>query len=284
MVSYGWNCYFARTNANYKEMITNYLGYEDFIKEIESNKQDTNEIPKYIYRSSNTEIKDFHPFFHEVFNRIIKHNKEYKFFYFNDNDQEKFIDRYYGKKYLKLYNTLIPTAFKSDFFRYMLLYKVGGCWGDFMQEPVVSYDEIIDGCDEVFVQDAIKYEESLWNAFMICKPENQIMKEAMDLCVKNIKTKYKGKNPLHVTGPAVLGFAFRKARNIKYGEKLKLGKNGKTKILHMPYDNVRAVYDPTYDKLVVVSKHNIVHDYLYTNKGNVHYHDLWNRNLIYKNK
>jgi mannosyltransferase OCH1-like enzyme len=283
LVSYWWNCYFARTNANYKKMTMNYLGYEDFIKEIESNKPDTNEIPKYIYRSSNMEVKDFHPFFHEVFNRIIKHNKEYKFFYFNDSDQEKFILRYYGKKHLKYYNTLIPTAFKSDFFRYMLLYKVGGCWGDFMQEPLVPYDEIIDGCDEVFVKDASKYPDCFWNAIMICKPENKVMEKAMEICIKNIKEKYKGKNPLHVTGPAVLNSAYRIVNGITMSEKLKLGTVGNTKLLHLPYESVRAVYDPTYDKCVFISKHNIVHDYLYKKKGNTHYHDLWTKNLIYKN-
>ena len=51
-----------------------------------------------------------------------EHKLNVKIIYFNDQDCINFMNRI-GGKYFRAYNSLIPTAYKADLWRYCVLYK-----------------------------------------------------------------------------------------------------------------------------------------------------------------
>src|SRR4051794_25061570 len=87
------------------------------------------EIPKVIfvaYEDSLNKISDIH---REAFNKIARDNGEYVVVYFSANESEQFVKRFYPM-YLKLYQSLRPSAYRSDMLRYFLLYRYGGIFGE----------------------------------------------------------------------------------------------------------------------------------------------------------
>ena len=168
---------------------------------------------------------------------------------FHDEACSEFIAREYPPDVLMAYDSLIPTAFKADLWRYCVLYKYGGvyldaklCW----QEEGASGGTItlrsivnrffgsgrgsggLRAGGDVFVleRDGV----GLWplgrfgvhNAFMIVKPKNPILLECIYRIVSAAKNKLYARGgldddfscgwmtrPLFVTGPGLLGDVWR---------------------------------------------------------------------------
>ncbi len=134
---------------------------------------------------------------------------------FSDFEMKQFILSHYDDNVCNAYDNLIPSAFKSDFFRYLYLYKYGGLYLDIPLCPIIN----------VFDYISVKYPNKnvsffsaidnghptyLWNAFMYAVPNHPIMKT----CIDNILS-YQHMNPkpvkpcLEYTGPGLLGKAFQ---------------------------------------------------------------------------
>jgi hypothetical protein len=167
---------------------------------------------------------------------------------FNDAECREFIAHEYPPDVLRAYDRLIPTAFKSDLWRYCVLYKYGGVyldvkleWGfrppmteggveaeitlrSIVQRWLSGSKSCVD-CLLVLERDGV----GLWptghfgihNAFIITKPKNPLLLD----CIFNIVSSSKngglgdiGSNfchdgwmtrPLFVTGPGLLGNVWR---------------------------------------------------------------------------
>ena len=142
--------------------MSNILTYSKFIKKYEKVDIFSDEIPKIIFRTGKWSLKDVPNVVMNIYNRLIETNPNYDFVYFDDSDCIKFIEDFYPE-YLPHYKKLIPTAYKADLFRYLLLYKYGGCYGDMTQEIYVPYDEICVDFDRVFCRDSLS--DKLVSAF-----------------------------------------------------------------------------------------------------------------------
>ena len=108
-------------------MLGNYKDFKFFIKSFENE----GGIPKIIYRTAPFNFDKIPKPILELYEKDLNNNPEYNMFYFDDFDCQCFIEENYGIEYLHLYKQLIPTAFKADLFRYLILYKHGGIWMDF---------------------------------------------------------------------------------------------------------------------------------------------------------
>jgi mannosyltransferase OCH1-like enzyme len=134
---------------------------------------------------------------------------------FSDFEMKQFILSHYDDNVYNVYDNIIPSAFKSDFFRYLYLYKYGGLYLDIPLYPVIN----------VFDYISVKYPNKnvsffsaidnghptyIWNAFMYAVPNHPIMKT----CIDHILS-YQHMNPkpvkscLEYTGPGLLGKAFQ---------------------------------------------------------------------------
>jgi mannosyltransferase OCH1-like enzyme len=250
-------------------------------KDIKGRKWTESGIPKWIFRTGGLEYEDLSFEITTLYSHILNNNPEYELFYFSDKDCVKFILEEYGQEYLNYYNTLIPTAYKADLFRYCLLNKYGGCYGDFTLLPLISYNEIIQGVDRVFVRDdGSGVKGSLWNALMCTKAADPILSKSIEISINHIKIKYFGNNPLDVTGPTVLGEAFRQVGyNPTHQFDISLGDNGGSRIY---VHDINLYVRDVNDRNIIIKKIIDIHNSNLYGEKNVHYDTAWYNGEIYR--
>lgn len=129
-------------------------------------------------------------------------NPKFKHYLFDDNDCQEFIKNNFDKDVLEAYNSLVPGAYKADLWRYCVLYKNGGIYLDIKFNCVNNFRLIELTEAEHFVKD--RWNCGIYNAFISCKPGNELMRYAIYNIVENVKNNFYGESCLHPTGPALL--------------------------------------------------------------------------------
>jgi mannosyltransferase OCH1-like enzyme len=223
----------------------------------------------------------------ENINNLFEINKKklnlQKIIYYNDNECNSFM-KDFGEKYYKAYDMLIPNAFKADLWRYCVLYKNGGIYGDLTQYFLINYDVNKENVDMVFVKDGLKYDIQI--SFMATKKNNNFFKYLIDNITNNILNKNKGDGVFDITGPRACGRYFLKFFSI---DEIPLGIN-KLKGLDNIFYKIRidmmqnplSFIDIYTKKKMVVTKID-EHDKLITSNGNKpKYHSLYKNNQIFK--
>lgn len=94
-------------------------------KEDEENAQ---KIPRVIFQTNATNEIGEGLFL--ALENVKKFNPEYTHLYFNDNECSKFIEENFDKRTFRAYSSIVPGAYRSDFFRACYLYKNGGVYMD----------------------------------------------------------------------------------------------------------------------------------------------------------
>lgn len=204
-------------------------------------------------------------------------NPEYEHIYFNDEDCKNFIKENFSEQVYSAFSTLVPGAYRSDFFRTCYLIKYGGVYLDTgfislrpLRELIEDDDVFIcpedngrshipqnEGCRSLEKNPAKYY---LHNAMIASIPNHPIMQRCLKLIIQNIETKNYSYDPLSITGPGVLGNAFHQVMGF-----FKIGKysyeRGSVKILRSMFDvNMGcAVISPEIDHTLVKN-----HPYFYT--------------------
>jgi mannosyltransferase OCH1-like enzyme len=160
-----------------------------------------NGVPLVIYESWNT---------HELpkgmcdnILQLLKTNPEFDYYLYSDEECAAFIADNYDKDVLMAFQLLKPGAYKSDLWRYCILYKLGGLYLDVKYYSTVPLINLIDENPTVFVRDLDK--KCIYNAFMISPPKNEIFKLCIDDIVKSCKERLYKRSPLDITGPCLLG-------------------------------------------------------------------------------
>jgi mannosyltransferase OCH1-like enzyme len=106
------------------------------------------------------------------------------------------------------FNTLKPGAYKSDLWRYCILYKKGGVYLDIKYYSLVPLVNIIEKNPLIFVRDipgACLGHNGIYNAFMVSAPNNNIFKLCIEDIVNSCKNRLYKRNMLDLTGPCLLG-------------------------------------------------------------------------------
>ena len=268
------------------------IDYKQFLStyKLEKNK-DT--IPEIIFRTGKWKIEDLPDDVLKVFNYTMSINPGYQFVYFDDYDCFNFIESFYPE-YVKYYKAIIPTAYRADLFRYLLLKKYGGCYGDVTQKLYVPYDELCKGVERVFCRDTITNPDGLYNALMCTGPSDKVIDEVLEICKKNIDEKNYTDCTLGITGPGALGLAFR---NVFGLSKIDLKINNKSLILDFRrlsyiFDNKLSKYDMIFedsiDSPIGEPKLHNHYSLLYNsdnfgihNPVSTHYHDMWHKRSVF---
>lgn len=244
-------------------------------------------IPKIIFRTYKNNIYKISEEIYKIYLEDININKDYKLFYFDDQDCQDFIDSLGNERLLKAYNKLIPSAFKADLFRYAILYMYGGIYIDYAHRPLLKYDNIIEGKKEIFVRDIIDdngKQLGIYNAFMCSVSHNIIFNKALDIAIKIIENNQYGINALDVTGCQVLGRAYNILNNkpelsvINCNEKISLKNHNNKYILD---NNDREII-----KLRDIDNYYVkAYSENFDSEGfrpKTHYHNMWKFRDIYK--
>ena len=120
---------------------------------------------------------------------------------------------------------------------------------------------------EFFVLDANG--SSIYNALMVCKPDNQILLKAINQIVKNVKTKYYGGNCLEPTGPRLLEKFFDANEKQKIELKHSFFQHFSNRFIH-------------YKNYIILKSYNGYLNEHQKHKKIAHYGVLWKKRQIYK--
>jgi autotransporter strand-loop-strand O-heptosyltransferase len=170
------------------------------------------QIPRIIHQTFKN--KDLPPEIQESVDNLKKMNPTFEYRFYDDQGCEDFIRDSYPEvinDYLSI-NPIYGAA-RADFFRYLLMYKVGGVYLDIKSSTRVPLEEIIQPTDEYLLThwegkdwaEELGYVHGeLQNWQIICRPEHPFLKEVIKLVRSNLKN-YKGElgkeAVLRLTGP-----------------------------------------------------------------------------------
>lgn len=146
-------------------------------------------------------------------NTILNNNREYDYYYFTSKDRDEFIKTNFGDEIFDIYDSLIPGAFRADFFRTAFLYLKGGVYIDSSMVSVTPLREVISHHDELITADddnatVSRGHPHLYNAFIAVTPKHPIMERYLNKSIENIRNRDYSKTDLGITGPRTFGEAF----------------------------------------------------------------------------
>jgi mannosyltransferase OCH1-like enzyme len=264
-------------------MLKNYSEFKEFIKYYE----DDGSIPKIIYRTSPFKFDEIPQVILESYKKDLELSPEFSMFYFEDFDCQSFIEENYGIEYLSLYNKLIPTAFKADLFRYLLLYKYGGVWMDFSMSLNVPLNSIISNFKQIYVRDRIHLlhgnlmnKVAIYQGFLCTIKGSEVLRITIERCLKNIKDRNLTSSCLGVTGTILLGMVYRELGidGTKNTESTKIGYINKEIYMYAyEYEHENVILDNSTH--IIKIKHPDHYSLIYKNRD--HYGELWNQQKVF---
>jgi mannosyltransferase OCH1-like enzyme len=222
-------------------------------------------IPANIFQTWHT--KKLPPKMYQAIKYIKTNNPGFKHFLFDDNDCREFIKNNFDISVLNAYDRLIPGAYKADLWRYCILYKLGGIYMDIKYIPVNNFKLINLLEQEHWVLD--NGGGGIYNALMVCKPNNEILLKSINQIVENVRNRFYGNGFLQPTGPGLLAKYFTEEDKQNFA------------IKHI----LKGTND--FDKYILLNNYDILRCYpgyvsereVYSSKK--HYAVLWKERNIY---
>lgn len=150
---------------------------------------------------------------------IIEMNPEYNHFYFDLENSRNYIEENIGERALKCFDSLIPGAYKADFFRYSILFVEGGIYLDSGSVAITPLSKLIKETDK-FIAPIDNGGDNINNNFICSSPKHPILGKALELMMDRIEKREYGNCDLYITGPLLFKDAFLAVVNqpIKAGD------------------------------------------------------------------
>jgi mannosyltransferase OCH1-like enzyme len=168
------------------------------------NKEYKPTIPLNLYTCWHT--KELPPLMKQNYEQLKIDNPEFNHFLYDEDDCRDFIKNNFDESVLNAYNSLIPSSYKSDLWRFCILYVNGGVYLDIKYKCVNGFKFISLTEKEHFVRD--RPEDCVYTALIVTLPKNEILLKCINQIVENVKNRYYGINSLYPTGPGLLGSFF----------------------------------------------------------------------------
>ncbi|MGE8536557.1 glycosyl transferase [Chryseobacterium sp. D764] len=165
-------------------------------------------VPKQIFQTFKTKKLPLITRYH-IWNMKRK-NPEYRYFFYDDQDIEKFITEEFPPEYIENYRKLAIGASKADFFRYAVLYKKGGIYLDIDSGIIKPFKQLIQEDDEAVI--SVERHENLYVQWaLIFNKNHPFLKRTLELMIDNIKN-HRFPHDVHATtGPTVFSKAIRES-------------------------------------------------------------------------
>jgi mannosyltransferase OCH1-like enzyme len=225
-------------------------------------------IPKQIYQTF-FKRTGLHPKIEDNIASLVVKNPGWTHNFYTDDDCVEFIKQHYGQEMLDTYNLINPSygAARSDLFRYLLIYAVGGVYLDIKSSVIMPLDKLTANSEYIlshwadvpkgmFDGDAPENGEfQQWH--VIAAPKHPFLEAVIERVVRNIhdpaNRELSGKmGVIRLTGPVPYTLAI-------------------LPILHKhPYTRYRTDNDAGLVYTIMPGGHT-GHFFLYNNKDNVHY-------------
>lgn len=184
-------------------------------------------IPKKIYTTWHTEKLPAN--MKKNLEKLKSDNVNFEVFFYNSDQSLEFIKNHFDSSVVNAYLTLVPESYRSDLWRYCVLYVYGGVYVDIKFRCInnFTFEKFIKFRNDVWVKDMSS--NDVYTGVLCCYPKNPKFKKCIDKIVFNVNTNFYGNNCLSPTGPNLLGSFF--TRDELAGMKYKLEKNAKGKIV-----------------------------------------------------
>ena len=132
-------------------------------------------IPKKIYMTYKSKSK----IPQKVFDNLEKYAKNIPYEIFDDNDIEKFLQKYYNDNIINKFHKL-KGPHKADLFRYCLLYIHGGIYLDVKTELIKNVEDIIDFNKKGIFYTVLGYDfnkniKQIYQGIILTPPRNKII-------------------------------------------------------------------------------------------------------------
>lgn len=134
-------------------------------------------------------------------------NPEFEYILYTDAMCRDFIKDNFDSSVLEAYDSFVPDAYKSDLWRYCMLYTYGGIYLDIKFKPMNGFKFLTLLNNEYYVKDRPEHFHhgfGVYSGLLICRPKNDVIFQCIQKVVKNAKDRVYGYNPLYPTGPGVV--------------------------------------------------------------------------------
>jgi len=163
-------------------------------------------IPLHIYQVWH-DFKELPSSVKESIHLVKTQNPEFEHHLYDEAMCRAYIQEHFPKKVLRAYDTIVPHAYKADLWRYCILYKKGGIYLDSKYYGIEGFKLIQLTGKEYFCKGVSNTFFSIYNAILICKPGNPVLKKAIDKVVEQVEMRYYGAVPWCI-GPLMLRSMF----------------------------------------------------------------------------
>jgi len=250
-----------------QEKNQNYMNYKKLNKPFEFKETYNSVIPLNLYTCWHT--KELPTLLKSTNEILIAENPEFNHYLYDENDCREFIQQHFDQDVVDAYNSLIPCSYKSDLWRFCILYINGGIYYDIKFRCLNGFKFIALTENEMFVRDM--QENCVLTGLIVSKPGNEILKKCIDQIVVNVQTRFYGKNPLYPTGPGLLGTFFTYEEQQKLPSYFNSHKFDDLKLFYIFYNN----------GIILQFNNNNYRNEQKNHQKKPHYHDLWHNNSIY---
>ena len=198
------NTKYIRKNYLYKIIIAILLiiiGYSiyKYVYSYREHLENMSVIPLKIYEMWHT--KDLPPKMQECVDKIKRENPEFEYNLCDVKDCRELIEKNFDKDVLETYDKLVPLAYKCDLWRYCTLYVNGGIYLDIKFSPINNFKFISLTYKEHYAKDFENSGRGVVNGFIVSKPKNPKLLNAIKGIVENVKNNFYGGGSLEPTGP-----------------------------------------------------------------------------------
>jgi mannosyltransferase OCH1-like enzyme len=152
-------------------------------------------IPKIVWQTHECEYEDL-PEIYKRTSGMWKSNTEgWTYKYHSAKDRRNFIETEFPE-YLYLYDHIIPGIYKSDFWRYLILYRYGGIYSDL--DAVLEIDINSEECKQLINFNApINVASNLGvdvynNCCIIAAPNSKVLLKVIELMIDRCIEFYRG--------------------------------------------------------------------------------------------
>lgn len=212
------------------------------------------------------------------FENIKKQNPEFECKLYNNSDCIQFLKDNYDKDVQDAYNKIIPGAFKADLIRYCILYKKGGIYLDAKMKPINGFLLKDVSNKEYFTRDFKSTGGGVCNGFLVCKPGNKKLHDAIQEIVKNVNTQFYGESSLEPTGPLLLKKFFTGKEIEEFDFEFTIDPDSPDKSNHI----LIISREPENRKMAILEKDVELVKVQSNNRKEKNYDDLWEEQNIYK--
>lgn len=136
---------------------------------------------------------------------------EFDNYFYDDAARLKSIEDNFEPNVVKAYKCLKPGSFKSDLWRYCILYLKGGIYIDMDLEIVVPLLPILQENPKLYIQQVIPERKhcvteypGVMTGFMVFPPKSPVLRACIDEVILNCKNRDYKVDFLDITGPCLL--------------------------------------------------------------------------------